>query len=163
MDFGLHWQQRPKHSSAVVAGLGVSVLGIHSTAIGMRILQPEEGFPALSGMDVMLYGEEKFEGSIAKALFSVHETVLSRMWERASMPPVLAPVQVTVIRQKSHWHDRCSRIVRVHLDSVRRTQRSIMKRRKRTDPINLLIEATLVAGFLSAIGFLVSVTNRLVF
>ena len=91
MDFGLHWQQRPKHSSAVVAGLGVSVLGIHSTAIGMRILQPEEGFPALSGMDVMLYGEEKFEGSIAKALFPVHETVLSRMWERASSPPMRWP------------------------------------------------------------------------
>ena len=43
----------------------------------------------------------------------------------------------------------------------------IMKRRKRTDPIKLLIEAildfALVAGFLSAIGFLVSVTGRLVF
>jgi hypothetical protein len=42
-----------------------------------------------------------------------------------------------------------------------------MKRWKRTDPIKLLIEAmldfALVAGFLSAIGFLVSVTGRLVF
>jgi hypothetical protein len=43
----------------------------------------------------------------------------------------------------------------------------IMKRRKRTDPTKLLIEAmldfALVAGFLSAIGFLVSITGRLVF
>jgi hypothetical protein len=52
-------------------------------------------------------------------------------------------------------------------DSVRGTQCSIMKRWKRTDPIKLFIEAmldfALVAGFLSAIGFLVSVTGRLVF
>jgi len=81
----------PSIQAAVVAGLGVSVLGIHSTAIGMRILQPEEGFPALNGMEIMLYGEEKFEGSIAKALFPVHETVLSRMWERASRPPMRWP------------------------------------------------------------------------
>jgi hypothetical protein len=42
-----------------------------------------------------------------------------------------------------------------------------VKRRKKTDPIELLIEATLdfalVAGFLSALGFLVSITGRLVF
>jgi len=42
-----------------------------------------------------------------------------------------------------------------------------MKRRKRTDSTKLLTEAmldfALVAGFLSAIGFLVSVTGRLVF
>jgi hypothetical protein len=42
-----------------------------------------------------------------------------------------------------------------------------VKRRKKTDLIKLLIEAmrdfALVAGFLSAIGFLVSVTGRLVF
>jgi hypothetical protein len=48
-----------------------------------------------------------------------------------------------------------------------RTGGRIMKRRKRTDPIKLLIEAmldfALVAGFLSAIGFLVSITGRLVF
>jgi hypothetical protein len=48
-----------------------------------------------------------------------------------------------------------------------RSGKCIMKRRKRTDPIKLLIEAmldfALVAGFLSAIGFLVSVTGRLVF
>jgi hypothetical protein len=48
-----------------------------------------------------------------------------------------------------------------------RSGKRIMKRRKRTDPIKLLIEAmldfALVAGFLSAIGFLVSVTGRLVF
>ena len=52
-------------------------------------------------------------------------------------------------------------------DSVRGAQYSTLKRWKRTDPIKLLIEATLdfalVAGFLSAIGFLVSVTGRLVF
>jgi hypothetical protein len=73
----------PSIQAAVVAGLGVSVLGIHSTAIGMRILQPEEGFPALSGMEIMLYGEEKFEGSIAKALVNfilraVHENELDQ-------------------------------------------------------------------------------------
>jgi hypothetical protein len=47
------------------------------------------------------------------------------------------------------------------------TQSSLMKHRKKTDPNRLLIEAmldfALVAGFLSAIGFLVSVTGRLVF
>jgi hypothetical protein len=46
-------------------------------------------------------------------------------------------------------------------------QNSTMKHRKKTDPIELLIEAmldfALVAGFLSATGFLVSVTGRLVF
>ena len=48
-----------------------------------------------------------------------------------------------------------------------RTGGRIMKCRKRTDPIKLFIEAmldfALVAGFLSAIGFLVSITGRLVF
>jgi hypothetical protein len=47
------------------------------------------------------------------------------------------------------------------------TPSSMMKHRKKTDPIELLIEAmldfALVAGFLSAIGFLVSVTSRWVF
>jgi DNA-binding transcriptional LysR family regulator len=76
--------------AAVVAGLGVSVLGIHSTATGMRILQPEEGFPALSGMDIMLYGEEKFEGSIAKAsvnfiLRAVHENELDQPLNQPTM------------------------------------------------------------------------------
>jgi hypothetical protein len=46
-------------------------------------------------------------------------------------------------------------------------QYNVMKRRKKNDPIELLIEAildlALVAGFLSAIGFLVSITGRLVF
>jgi DNA-binding transcriptional LysR family regulator len=76
--------------AAVVAGLGASVLGIHSTATGMRILQPEEGFPALSGMDIMLYGEEKFEGSIAKAsvnfiLRAVHENELDQPLNQPTM------------------------------------------------------------------------------
>jgi hypothetical protein len=49
----------------------------------MKILQPEEGFPELHGMDIMLYGEEKFQGSIAKALVgfilrAVHENELDR-------------------------------------------------------------------------------------
>jgi hypothetical protein len=43
----------------------------------------------------------------------------------------------------------------------------MIKHRKKTEPIELLIEAMLdfasVAGFLSAIGFLVSVIGRLVF
>jgi hypothetical protein len=47
------------------------------------------------------------------------------------------------------------------------TPKSMMKHRKKTEPIELLIEAMLdfasVAGFLSAIGFLVSVIGRLVF
>jgi hypothetical protein len=42
-----------------------------------------------------------------------------------------------------------------------------MKRRKKTDPIAHLVEAmldfALIAGFLSALGFLVSVAGRLVF
>jgi len=81
----------PSIQAAVVPGLGVSVLGLHSALAEMKILQPEEGFPALNGMEIMLYGEEKLEGSIAKALFPVHETVLSRMWERASRPPMRWP------------------------------------------------------------------------
>jgi hypothetical protein len=48
-----------------------------------------------------------------------------------------------------------------------RSEARIMKRRKKTEPIKLLVEGmldfALVAGFLSAIGFLVSVTGRLVF
>ncbi|HXO95565.1 MAG TPA: hypothetical protein VN857_03200 [Chthoniobacterales bacterium] len=41
-------------------------------------MQPEEGFPELRSTDIMLYGEEKFQGSIAKALVgfilrAVHE------------------------------------------------------------------------------------------
>jgi hypothetical protein len=48
-----------------------------------------------------------------------------------------------------------------------RSGKRIMKRRKKTEPIKLLVEGmldfALVAGFLSAIGFLVSVTGRLVF
>jgi DNA-binding transcriptional LysR family regulator len=56
----------PSIQAAVVAGLGVSVLGAHSVQNGMRVL-PDE-FPELPGMDIMLYGEEKFGGSIAKAL-----------------------------------------------------------------------------------------------
>jgi DNA-binding transcriptional LysR family regulator len=68
----------PSIQAAVVAGLGVSVLGLHSTAAGMRILRAEEGFPELPGMEIMLYGEERFQGSIAKALvdfilWAVHE------------------------------------------------------------------------------------------
>ena len=67
----------------MVAGLGVSVLGLHSVGAGMKILQPEEGFPKLRSMDIMLYGEEKFQGSIAKALVgfilrAVHENELDR-------------------------------------------------------------------------------------
>jgi hypothetical protein len=62
----------------MVAGLGVSVLGLHSVLAEMKILQPEEGFPELRSMDVMLYGEEKLQGSIAKAMVgfilrAVHE------------------------------------------------------------------------------------------
>jgi DNA-binding transcriptional LysR family regulator len=58
----------PSIQAAVMAGLGVSVLGLHSVGPEMKILQPEEGFPELRSMDIMLYGEEKFQGSIAKAL-----------------------------------------------------------------------------------------------
>jgi DNA-binding transcriptional LysR family regulator len=73
----------PSIQAAVVAGLGVSVLGLHSVPTEMKILQPEEGFPELHGMDIMLYGEEKFQGSIAKALVgfilrAVHENELDR-------------------------------------------------------------------------------------
>lgn len=56
----------PSIQAAVVAGLGVSVLGAHSVQSGMRVLR--DRFPELPSMDIMLYGEEKFAGSIAKAL-----------------------------------------------------------------------------------------------
>jgi DNA-binding transcriptional LysR family regulator len=56
----------PSIQAAVVAGLGVSVLGAYSVQTGMRVVQDE--FPDLPGMDIMLYGEEKFGGAIAKAL-----------------------------------------------------------------------------------------------
>jgi DNA-binding transcriptional LysR family regulator len=73
----------PSIQAAVVAGLGVSVLGLHSVGTEMKILQPEEGFPELRSMDIMLYGEEKFQGSIAKALVAfilraVRKTELDR-------------------------------------------------------------------------------------
>jgi hypothetical protein len=78
----------------------------------------------------------------------------------------LAPRQVTVIRQ-----NRIGMIAAKESYACIRIQSgaqcTIVKRRKKTDPIKLLIEAmldfALVAGFLSAIGFLVSVTGRLVF
>lgn len=56
----------PSIQAVVLAGLGVSVLGAHSVQNGMRVLQDE--FPGLPRLDVMLYGEEKFGGAIAKAL-----------------------------------------------------------------------------------------------
>ena len=67
----------------MVAGLGMSVLGVHSVLAEMKILQPEEGFPELRRMDIMLCGEEKFQGSIAKALVgfilrAVHENERDR-------------------------------------------------------------------------------------
>jgi len=51
---------------AVLAGLGVSVLGAHSVQNGMRAVQDE--LPDLPSIDIMLFGEEKFGGAIAKAL-----------------------------------------------------------------------------------------------
>ncbi len=73
----------PSIQAAVVPGLGVSVLGLHSALAEMKILQPEEGFPELRSMDIMLYAEEKFQGSIAKALIgfilgAVHENERDR-------------------------------------------------------------------------------------
>lgn len=61
----------------------MSVLGFHSTGAEMKILQPEEGFPELGSMDIMLYGKEKFQESIARALVdfilrAVHENELDR-------------------------------------------------------------------------------------
>jgi DNA-binding transcriptional LysR family regulator len=56
----------PSIQAAVLAGLGVSVLGAHSVQNGMRVLQDE--LPALPSIDIMLFGEEKFGGAIAKAL-----------------------------------------------------------------------------------------------
>ena len=56
----------PSIQAVVLAGLGVSVLGAHSVQNGMRVLQDE--FPGLTSLGVMLYGEEKFGGAIAKAL-----------------------------------------------------------------------------------------------
>jgi hypothetical protein len=48
----------PSIQAAVLAGLGVSVLGAHSVQNGMRVVQDE--LPDLPGIDIMLYGEEKF-------------------------------------------------------------------------------------------------------
>jgi DNA-binding transcriptional LysR family regulator len=56
----------PSIQAAVLAGLGVSVLGVHSVENGMRVLQDE--LPDLPCIDIMLFGEEKFGGAIAKAL-----------------------------------------------------------------------------------------------
>jgi DNA-binding transcriptional LysR family regulator len=56
----------PSIQAVVLAGLGVSVLGAHSVQNGMRVLQDE--LPALPSIDIMLFGEEKFGGAIAKAL-----------------------------------------------------------------------------------------------
>ena len=56
----------PSIQAAVLAGLGVSVLGAHSAQKGMRVVQDE--LPDLPSIDIMLFGEEKFGGAIAKAL-----------------------------------------------------------------------------------------------
>jgi DNA-binding transcriptional LysR family regulator len=56
----------PSIQAAVLAGLGVSVLGAHSVQNGMRVVQDE--LPNLPSIDIMLFGEEKFGGAIAKAL-----------------------------------------------------------------------------------------------
>ena len=56
----------PSIQAAVLAGLGVSVLGAHSVQNGMRVVQDE--LPDLPSIDIMLFGEEKFGGAIAKAL-----------------------------------------------------------------------------------------------
>ena len=56
----------PSIQAAVLAGLGVSVLGAHSVQNGMRVIQDE--LPVLPSIDIMLFGEEKFGGAIAKAL-----------------------------------------------------------------------------------------------
>jgi DNA-binding transcriptional LysR family regulator len=56
----------PSIQAAVLAGLGVSVLGAHSVQNGMRVAQDE--LPVLPSIDIMLFGEEKFGGAIAKAL-----------------------------------------------------------------------------------------------
>src|SRR6202007_1529860 len=54
--------------AAVLAGRGVSVLGAHSVQNGMRVLQDE--LPDLPSIEIMLFGEEKFGGAIAKALIN---------------------------------------------------------------------------------------------
>jgi hypothetical protein len=46
----------PSIQAAVLAGLGVSVLGAHSVQKGMRVVQDE--LPDLPSIDIMLFGEE---------------------------------------------------------------------------------------------------------
>jgi hypothetical protein len=69
--------------------------------------------------------------------------------------------------ENRRWHDQCFKPCFATSGFDPAAQNSTMKHRKKTDPIEFLIEAmldfALVAGFLSAIGFLVSVTGRLVF
>ena len=70
----------PSIQAAVLAGLGVSVLGAHSVQNGMRVVQDE--LPDLPSIDIMLYGEEKFGGAIAKALVNF---VLRSVQEQESL------------------------------------------------------------------------------
>ena len=65
------------------------------------------------------------------------------------------------------WHDGCSMsALRTLSVEPKGTQWTAVKRGKKTDPIARLIEAmldsVLIAGFLLAVGFLVSITGRLV-
>jgi hypothetical protein len=134
MDFGLHWQQRPQHSNR--SGRGSWCEGSRHS-LGLFFSRSRDGFFPHVGAPI-------------------------------NAIDALSPGQATVVRQTrigmiaaKEW---CAYI---RIRSGRETRCSIMKRRKRTDSTKLLIEAmldfALVAGFLSAIGFLVSVTGRLVF
>ena len=58
----------------------MSVLGAHSVQNGMRVVQDE--LPDLPSIDIMLFGEEKFGGAIAKALVNF---VLRSVQEQESL------------------------------------------------------------------------------
>jgi DNA-binding transcriptional LysR family regulator len=75
----------PSIQAAVLAGLGVSVLGAHSVQNGMRVVQDE--LPDLPSIDIMLFGEEKFGGAIAKALVNF---VLCSVQERENLMAIPA-------------------------------------------------------------------------
>ena len=54
--------------AAVVAGLGVAVLGRAAVLPGMRILGPDSGLPELPAVDVAIWGEDRAPAELTAPL-----------------------------------------------------------------------------------------------
>lgn len=54
--------------AAVLAGLGVTPLGVASLVPGLRVLSTEEGFPTPDPVDIAVFGEERARHGLARPL-----------------------------------------------------------------------------------------------